>query len=110
MIEIFESEPHVLDEEADIFKYSRTDRFGFTLSLYLSAFEESTVVTLKHRDLSQALFDHILQDVVELVCKEDDSLHFYRDSDLQPINPDLAPEPVLTVLTKPHFRIEVKTD
>lgn len=110
LLEIFESEPRVLDDEVGIYKYGRTDRFGFTLTLLVSGLEHYAVVTLEHRDLTHSLFDHSLHDVVKLVCKDDDSLHFYRDRDLQVANPGLAPEPVLTVLTKPHFRIEIKTD
>lgn len=110
LIEIFESEPRVLDEEVHIFQFSKADRFGFTLSLHLSALEDTAIVTLMHRDLPYALFDHILHDVVKLVCKDDDSLRFYRAHDLPVAHPDLVPEPVLTVLTKPHFRIEAKTD
>ncbi|MCX7568412.1 hypothetical protein OS242_00300 [Tumebacillus sp. DT12] len=110
LLEIFESEPRVLDEEVEIYQYAKTDRFGFTLSLHLSRLEDTAIVTLEHRDLPGALFDHIEHGVVKLVCADDDSLHFFRERDLHVANPGLAPEPVLTVLTKHQFRIEIKTD
>lgn len=71
LLELFENEPKVFDEEVGIYEYERTDAHGFVFTMNLILCEGRCSITLKHKDLKYPIFDLGLDEVNSIKCKED---------------------------------------
>jgi hypothetical protein len=71
LLELFEIEPNVIDEEAGIYRYKRTNEYGFTLVFYLSICEGRCILTLTYQDFIKPLYDMIFDNIQKIECSED---------------------------------------
>lgn len=63
LLELFCGFPNTIDEEAEILDYRYTDSYGFSLSLYLSAYDEEALVILEHDKFIKPIFSLDLNEV-----------------------------------------------
>lgn len=71
LLELFENEPKVFDEEAGICECKRMDGHGFVFAMNLILCEGLCSLTLKHKDLKYPLFELGFDKVDSIKCKED---------------------------------------
>ena len=70
LLEMFEAEPRIIDEEAGIYVYKKTDGHGFTFKMYLSICESTCILTLSYKGLEYPLYDIDFHDIESITCKE----------------------------------------
>lgn len=95
LLEIFESEPVVIDKDALIFKYQIENTLGFNFSLYFSAYDRSAVITLKYNSIANPIFDIDINKITEIVAINEKLI----------IN--CENHKVIAVLFKPNFSLDI---
>jgi hypothetical protein len=71
LLELFESEPKIIDEEAGEHEYKKEDAFGFTLKMIIFLYDEFCGLTLNHKDLKYPIFDLGFDNINRIKCKDD---------------------------------------
>lgn len=71
LLELFESEPNIIDEEAGIYIYKRTNEYGFTFVFYFSMCEGRCIITLMYQNFINPIYDMVFDDVQEIECSEE---------------------------------------
>lgn len=79
LLELFCSDPNVIDKDAGIFLYDTKDKFGFKFTLYFSIYDRQVAIRLSHNDLINPIFDIALTDV-EKIEADSEKLSIYRKS------------------------------
>ncbi|AUM65108.1 hypothetical protein C0R09_11525 [Brevibacillus laterosporus] len=98
LLELFCKEPIVLHEkETGMYIYSKQDKHGFNLQLYLSVFENVCTLSLTHKDLEDSIFEFELIDV-ESIRTESDLLIIRQSNSHRDI----------PVKFKPNFSLEIQ--
>lgn len=97
LLELFESEPKVMDENAEIYLYSTLNKYGFKLDLYLSTYDMNVVITLKYKEINYPIFDISLSEVtkVDVSYKK---LSVYKNNGI---------DPVVVISFEPNFRLYI---
>ena len=71
LLELFEAEPRIIDEEAGMYEYKKNDAFGFTLAMTIFLYDEFCSLTLNYKDLKYPIFELGFDGVNNIKCKED---------------------------------------
>ena len=71
LLELFESDPVVIDEGACIYRYRRTDKFGFCLKFYFSAYNQNCAISLWYKNFANPIFDIGFDKITSIICKKD---------------------------------------
>jgi hypothetical protein len=71
LLELFESEPIVINKDACIYTYKHTDKFEFRLELYFSAYDQCYSISLWYKNFANSLFDIGFNNVKKIVCQKD---------------------------------------
>lgn len=66
LIELFESEPTIIDKEAEIYQYQLKDKLGLELFLYFSVYDQYVAIRLEHRELGIPIYDVEVKNVEEI--------------------------------------------
>lgn len=70
LLELFENEPKIIDEEAGLYKYSRKDEHGFTLTMSLFLYDEYCSLTLEYKDFKMPLYEMGFNKIEKIECSE----------------------------------------
>ncbi len=70
LLELFECEPKIIDNEAGMYEYRKDDSHGFSLRLCIFLYDEFCSITLTHRDLKTPLFELGFEKIENIKCKE----------------------------------------
>lgn len=97
LLELFCSEPNVIDKNAGIFLYNTKDKFGFKFALYFSIYDKQVTIRLSHNDLANPIFDISLNDVGKIGA-DSERLCIYRKSN----------NPIVVVYFKPSFTLAIE--
>jgi hypothetical protein len=71
LLELFESEPRVIDEEAGMYEYKKEDAFGFTLKMTIFLYDGFCSLTLRYKNFEIPIFDLGFDKIDCIKCKED---------------------------------------
>ena len=71
LLELFESEPKIIDEEAGEYEYKKEDVFGFTLEMAIFLYDAHCSLTLKHKALKYPIFDLGFDKIDYIKCKDE---------------------------------------
>jgi hypothetical protein len=71
LLELFEAEPRIIDEEAGMYEYKKEDAFGYTLKMTIFLYDEFCSLTLNHKDLKHPIFELGFDKVDYIKCKDD---------------------------------------
>ena len=71
LLELFESEPKIIDNDAGIYSYQKTDIHEFTLAMTIFLYDNFCSLTLKHKDLKYPLFELGFDKIDCIKCKDD---------------------------------------
>lgn len=66
LLELFECEPKVVDEDAEIYVYTSINKYGFKFELYLSIYDMSTILTLTYKDFNDPIIDISITNVKKI--------------------------------------------
>ncbi|OYD07408.1 hypothetical protein [Paludifilum halophilum] len=96
LLELFCSEPKVIDQEVGIYEYQMSSETGHTFTLYFSIHEETVIITLSHNKLMNPIFDISLKEV-EKIKADSEKLVFTRND-----------KPTVMMYVKPSFTLEIE--
>lgn len=71
LLELFESEPKIIDEQICIYEYKKQDSHGFIFTMYLNYYDEFCSLTLEHKNLKTPIFDLRYNNVNNIEAKND---------------------------------------
>ena len=97
LLELFECEPKVIDEDAEIYVYTSVNKYGFKFELYLSIYDMNTILTLTYKDFDAPIIDISISNVKRIgVCSKKLSI-YTSENDC----------PNAVVFFEPSFRVEL---
>ncbi|MCY7478755.1 hypothetical protein [Paenibacillus larvae] len=96
ILELFNSEPIVIDSEAEIYKYQINDKAGFELILYFSVYDQNVTVRLEHKGLENPIFDVEIKNVKEIKADREKLVFFKQEKY----------EPAIQVIISPSFMLD----
>lgn len=96
LLELFCSEPIVIERDAEIFQYQKNDSFGFKLTIYFSAYDQSATVSLEHEHLERPLYDIALKHVTAIRANKN-KLSIYLSNE----------EKVIEISFEPNFIMDI---
>ena len=99
LLELFGSEPKIVDEEAKIFQYLAQDNYGFSLTLFISVFEEYIVLRLEHESLTNPIFDIEIKDIIKIKGNGEKIIFVYKADGIGEKN--------AKIYFKPNFTLDV---
>lgn len=97
LLELFCSEPLIIDAEAEIYKYQIKDKLGFELILYFSVYDQYATARLEHKGIDKPIFEVELKNVQEIRADKE-KLSFFRQE---------SNEPVFQVMILPSFMLDL---
>jgi hypothetical protein len=97
LLELFCSEPIIIDVEAEIYKYQFKDKVGFELTLYFSVYDQYATARLEHNGMERPIFEVELKNVQEIRADKE-KLSFFRQENN---------EPVFQVMILPSFMLDL---
>lgn len=97
LLELFCSEPIIIDAEAEIYKYQIQDKIGFELTLYFSVYDQYATVRLEYRGIVKPIFEVELKNVQEIRADKE-KLSFFRQK---------GNEPVFQIIILPSFMLDL---
>ncbi|KMY31474.1 hypothetical protein ACZ11_04350 [Lysinibacillus xylanilyticus] len=66
LLELFNSEPILIDKEAEIYKYKMQDPLGLEIAFSFSAYDQYATIRLDHKQLQNPLYDIEIHNVEEI--------------------------------------------
>ncbi|SDC97511.1 hypothetical protein SAMN04488112_1255 [Melghirimyces thermohalophilus] len=97
LLELFNSEPLIIDREAEIYKYQIKGEMGFELTLYFSVYDQYATVRLGCKELKKPIFEVDMENVVEIRAGKEKISFFKQESQ----------EPVFQVRISPSFMLDI---
>ena len=95
LLELFCSEPNIIDKDAEIFTYNFEDKHGFLFKLYFSVYDERATVRLENKDLENPVFDIELSNVKKIKA-DSEKLSIYLREDKE-----------VRIYFKPSFTLDI---
>lgn len=97
LLEIFNSEPIIIDKEAEIYKYKMQGPLGLEIAFSFSVYDQYVTIRLDNKHLQNSLYDIEIQNVEELRVENAKLLIIKQQSK----------EPVIEVTVTPNFMIDL---
>ncbi|MBD1372160.1 hypothetical protein IC620_07265 [Hazenella sp. IB182357] len=95
LLELFCSEPLIIDEEARIYRYETIDAVGFIFTLSFWGYEKNAFIRLEYQNLVNPIYDLQFKNVTRLKV-DDEKLTIYQDEQAK-----------VRVYFKPNFTLEL---
>jgi len=99
LLELFQCEPNVIDEDAEIYVYTSINKNGFKFELYLSIYDMNASITLYHNELTVPIFDIGVSDVRKIEAFAN-KLSIYSSED---------DNPIAVIFFESNFRLELNS-
>lgn len=97
LLELFNSEPIIIDREAEIYKYQIQGSLGLELAVSFSVYDQYVTIRLDHFQLQNPLYDIDIQNVEEIKVENSKLIVIKQQSK----------EPVIEVKFTPNFMIDL---
>ncbi|MEK4171447.1 hypothetical protein MHI22_07740 [Lysinibacillus sp. FSL L8-0312] len=97
LLEIFNSEPIIIDKEAEIYKYKMQDSLGLEIAFSFSVYDQYVTIRLDNKQLQNPLYDIEIQDVEEIRVENVKLLIIKQQNK----------EPAIEIKVKPNFMINL---
>ncbi|BCB02174.1 hypothetical protein [Bacillus sp. KH172YL63] len=97
MLELFNSEPIIIDREAEIYKYQMQGFLGLELAFSFSVYDQYVTIRLDHNQLQNPLYDIEIQNVEEIRVEKSKLIVLKQQSK----------EPVIELNITPNFMLDL---
>ncbi len=97
LLELFNSEPIIIDKEAEIYKHKMQGPLGLEISFSFSVYDQYATIRLDHNQLQNPIYDIEIQNVEEIRVENAKLLVIKQQSK----------EPVIEIKVTPNFMIDL---
>ncbi|UFJ41429.1 hypothetical protein LOK74_02515 [Brevibacillus humidisoli] len=97
LLELFESEPIIIDSEAEIYKYQKKDNIGLAIILYFSVYDQYATVRLEHKDIIKPLFEVEINNL-RLIDADNEKISLFKQE---------SKEPAIQIIISPSFMLDI---
>ncbi|MDP4095828.1 hypothetical protein OIN60_03360 [Paenibacillus sp. P96] len=97
LLELFCSEPIIIDADAEIYSYRIKDKIGFELTLYFSVYDQFATARLEYKGKDRPIFEVELNNVQEIKADKEKLSFFRQDTN----------EPVFQIMILPSFMLDL---
>ncbi|WP_047982070.1 hypothetical protein [Ornithinibacillus contaminans] len=91
LLELFNSEPIIIDREAEIYKYQMQGSQGLELAFSFSVYDQYVTIRLNHDQLQNPLYDIEIQNVGEIRVEKSKLIVLKQQSKEQVIEVEVTP-------------------